>query len=394
VWSSFVDNLSVDFLSVDLLIVGAGAAGIMAAVQGARLGASVMVIEKYLFCGGNATVAGVGTVCGVSLQGSTDIVHEGITREFIERLQKNSNEKIILHRLGFAYLPYRIPDFITAADDFLRHANISLNLDTTVFSVIINQNKIQEVKAICDGTIVTVRPKKVIDCSGSAIVSRLSGIEVLPRIATQACALIFEASGVPDFSEKELGMLLAKEFKRLISCGRTTSSHGLSVVPNSLHNGRVALKLALNATKGTSREQVAARSEATTLLYELSTTVPELHGIYISTFSASLGERSGWCGKGKTVLTEKNVIEAEKNPEEVVKGTWPIEWWSKSQPEILVLPEGDHYSITAGMLRSGLCDNLYFAGRTISGTDRALASARVIGTSCATGEAAARIALL
>ncbi|HVX65704.1 MAG TPA: FAD-dependent oxidoreductase, partial [Bryobacteraceae bacterium] len=53
----------------DVCVVGAGAAGLAAAVAAARLGLDVLLIEHYGFCGG-ATVAGLsGTICGLFSSG-------------------------------------------------------------------------------------------------------------------------------------------------------------------------------------------------------------------------------------------------------------------------------------------------------------------------------------
>jgi len=52
----------------------------------------------------------------------------------------------------------------------------------------------------------------------------------------------------------------------------------------------------------------------------------------------------------------------------------------------------DYYLIPAGALVSKHLNNLFFGGRTISATERAIASARVIGTCLSTGYAAGVLA--
>jgi hypothetical protein len=56
------------------------------------------------------------------------------------------------------------------------------------------------------------------------------------------------------------------------------------------------------------------------------------------------------------------------------------------------LPENDFYSIPAGCLESGEKENLFFAGKIISAGEKAIASARVIGTCLGTGYAAGVLA--
>ena len=74
-------------------------------------------------------------------------------------------------------------------------------------------------------------------------------------------------------------------------------------------------------------------------------------------------------------------------------GAWPIELWGEdARPEMRFLPEHDHYTIPPGALRSAHLSNLWAAGRTLSATDAAIASARVIATCMSTGYAAGTLA--
>lgn len=48
----------------DVAVLGAGIAGVTAAIAAARAGAKVILIEKFAVTGGNATVGGVKGFCG------------------------------------------------------------------------------------------------------------------------------------------------------------------------------------------------------------------------------------------------------------------------------------------------------------------------------------------
>src|SRR3954465_9549691 len=73
---------------VVVCVAGGGPAGLGAALAAARLGARVVLCERYGFLGGNFTVASVGTICGLYLDTGDgfDFVVGGIAREFAERL--------------------------------------------------------------------------------------------------------------------------------------------------------------------------------------------------------------------------------------------------------------------------------------------------------------------
>ena len=65
----------------DIIIAGAGTGGISAAIQAARMGVNVLVVESGSWVGGQATAAGVSTMDDMSRQKS------GIYEEFIARLK-------------------------------------------------------------------------------------------------------------------------------------------------------------------------------------------------------------------------------------------------------------------------------------------------------------------
>ena len=67
--------------SYDIIIAGGGTGGISAAIQAARMGASVLVVEPSTWIGGQATAAGVSTMDDMSRQKS------GIYLEFLNRVK-------------------------------------------------------------------------------------------------------------------------------------------------------------------------------------------------------------------------------------------------------------------------------------------------------------------
>ena len=77
-------------LDVDVVVCGGGPAGMGAALAAARAGASVALLERYGFLGGNFTVASVGTMCGLYVRtapGSFDRVTGGLAARFADELQ-------------------------------------------------------------------------------------------------------------------------------------------------------------------------------------------------------------------------------------------------------------------------------------------------------------------
>ena len=117
--------------------------------------------------------------------------------------------------------------------------------------------------------------------------------------------------------------------------------------------------------------------------------ISELKNIALSELTPQVGIRAGHLPVGKAILSAQHVREARKDDTGVAKGCWPIERWMRNGSVEIVPLGGDHcYDIPVGALSSPLVRNLWFAGRSISAEDEAIASARVIGSALGTGYAA------
>ena len=74
----------------DVVVLGGGPAGIVAAAAAGRSGRSTLLIERYGFLGGAATAAGVTNFCGLhaNVHGEHKRVVHGLASEFIDRIDR------------------------------------------------------------------------------------------------------------------------------------------------------------------------------------------------------------------------------------------------------------------------------------------------------------------
>ena len=86
-------------------------------------------------------------------------------------------------------------------------------------------------------------------------------------------------------------------------------------------------------------------------------------------------------------------VQCRKFDDAVANGSWPIEEWVQHRRvSMSYFNEHDYYQVPAACLQSASIQNLFFAGRNISATEKAIASARVMGICLQTGYAAGCLA--
>src|SRR5690606_5812989 len=93
-----------------------------------------------------------------------------------------------------------------------------------------------------------------------------------------------------------------------------------------------------------------------------------------------IGLRTGFRPVGNYTLTEEDVLGGAKFPDAIADCCWPIEEWLEDiKVHMHYLPEGTSYQIPSGCLESPEHPNLFFAGKNIAASHRAIGSARVMG---------------
>ena len=75
----------------DVLVIGGGPAGTMAAIAAARQGVETVLLERNGFLGGNLTAAGIDTIYGLYSVGENPVkTIGGLSDELTERLQRQN----------------------------------------------------------------------------------------------------------------------------------------------------------------------------------------------------------------------------------------------------------------------------------------------------------------
>ncbi len=386
----------------DIVVLGGGSAGVAAAVAAARKGLRVILIERNAFLGGKATAAEVGTVCGLyhfsKNEKSTYIVN-GFAKEFAEKLQAGSGSTPLHGPEGLHYLPYEVEAFKKICLELVTENKIHVYFNAVLQQVTVEQHKIRSVSIIAAGIPVNIHLQALIDCSGDSIISQAAHLPLIKGEDYQAAAQVFTMQGVTETNEFKLGMIMMKALRSAINNNLLGDFYDrVYIVQGSLKNNCVVLKIGIplpvTYAPGNLQElRTVAASFVENLSGYLVTHVEAFKNASIKHIAPELGIRIGQRSTGKYILMEEDVLGCRKFEDAIANASWPIEIWEQNRRvKMRYFNLDDHYQVPAGCLQSNSINNLFFAGRNISATDAAIASARVMGICLQTGYAAGCLA--
>jgi hypothetical protein len=194
-------NMTQVELSCDVLVAGGGMAGVCAAVAAARNGAKVVLVQDRSRLGGNSSSEVKMHIVGANChKGRPGWREGGLLEEF--RLDDAVNN------------PQRCWELwdLLLYDKVISEPNITLLLDTTVFSAAVQEGLIREVLARCDRTehLYRIRAHVYCDCTGDSRLGLEGGAAMrvghearadfgeslapkVPDRQTQGCSILFTA---------------------------------------------------------------------------------------------------------------------------------------------------------------------------------------------------------
>jgi hypothetical protein len=386
----------------DLCVIGAGAAGIAAAVGAARCGLRVLLVEKYGFCGG-ATVAGAsGTICGLYSSGDRPrrIVF-GFAGEFHDRLRQLGGAGRCIRFGRTALVPHDSFVWKAVADGFLKDHRIETLFHANFVAAFTEGNRVSTIVVRAAEGLRAIQPKMVIDASGDAeVVHSIGGSTTMGKDGTvQTPTMIFRVGGVEmepflDLDPNEISAQVAAADR---SGAYRLPRHHVYLFP--LPNGREVL---CNMTRITFPDgsvpvgirsadltfaEMEGRAQAREYARFLKDKVRGFQDSYLVDTGAQVGIRQSRSLLGKARLTNQDVLQGRKTPGAATFSAWPIESHSAGDLKITYL-DNDTYDIPFETLIPMSGANLLAAGRCLSAEHEAMASARVTAQCFGMGYAA------
>ncbi len=381
----------------DVLVAGAGPAGICAAVAAAREGSRVALIERYGVVGGNLTTGYVGPVLGM--------VGKGTMRDEIVKILEIPDNDMI-GETGKAH------DFEKAKltlSEFVNHPGIDVYLQSSVYDVVKEGDKVTGlILATNEGRMALLAPV-TIDCTGDAIVSTLAGAHIekgredgLMQPVTleftidnvdETCAV----TCIGDVDNVEMNGERFLDFCKRCADEGKLPEHLAAVRLHPTVNTTQANRVDITKVREIFPADLELRRQIALLMDFFHQNLPGYENCKCIGSGTTTGVRETRRVMGDYLLTAEDMVEGRKFPDVAVHESEFIvdihnpEGAGQAEDKIqYVIPYDIPYRC---FLPKGV-EGLLVAGRCISGTHRAHASYRVMSICMAMGEAAGTAAAL
>lgn len=188
---AFTRTLNVES-EYDVVVLGGGPSGFIAAIAAARGGARTAIVERYGFFGGMATAGMVAPISVFCYNG--ELVQGGIPWEFVKRLEAVGGAQVEypLGNVSFSPELYKV---ISAR--MLSEAGVKMYLYTDFVDCETDDGSITSVVLHNKGGMFAVTAKIFIDCTGDGDLAALAGVPMLESSKElQPASLIFAITGI------------------------------------------------------------------------------------------------------------------------------------------------------------------------------------------------------
>ncbi len=386
--------------SYDVIVCGAGSAGVAAACSAARLGARTLLLERYGFGGGILTGAMIHTFDAIKSCLDHDVtVVGGFAREVLDEIAAldggatadNPPEALTIH-----------PEiYKVAIDRLLARAGVNVLYHAHVCDALCEGRRTIGVEAALRDGRARFPASVVVDGTGDAEIAFYAGATFDIASDLQALTYHFRLGNVPP----ELDWRAWEEVTRRA----LNEAHQADEI--KVFGGPWIIRLAegeisINSTRiygnpvdagQLSDAEQEGRAQMLQIWNILRRRVPKLRHSYILSGATQLHVRESRIIRGEYRLTEDDIARGTRFPDSIAVGAWPVDI-HPNNGDIGVHPHKESppvpYEIPFRCLLPARIDGLLVAGKPISTTHAAHGSTRVPGTSLATGQAAGVAAAL
>lgn len=391
-------NIETRTVKADILVVGGGTAGVIAAIQAARAGCSTILVESGSQLGGTTTTGGV-AFPGLFHAWGKQVIG-GIGWELVtEAIRLNDDV------LPDFSIPYgkdhpkhhvRINPYLYAllAEEKCLEAGVQLRYYETPVAAMFRDNN-WEVETIGKGTHTKIECNQLIDCTGNAAVASLAGFNVLREQETQPGTLIFKIGGY-DYGSLDL-KIIRERYDEEVKKGRLVKEEFRNMIEHLLYCAGDNIQHIAGADSSTSELNTITNIKGRTSLLNTLRFIRELPGCEktrLLSMQPETGVRETYRIDGVYQITSDDYIGGKRFDDSVSYSFYPIDLHNENGVEPKQLTEETVPTIPLRALIPKNSKNFLIAGRSIS-SDRIANSALRVQASCmGMGQAAGAAAAL
>ena len=397
------------FGEYDVVVLGGGPAGIVAAAAAGRSGRSTILIERYGFLGGAGTAAGLSTFCGLhaNVHGEHQRVVHGLSSEITDRLERiNGLNAPHLSLAGkITAQAYDISAYKVVGDEFLTASGVKILFHA--FGVGVTKRSAREIDTVLiesKSGRAAIRGRMFIECSGDGDLAAWAGAPY--EIGDGAGNMLypstmFRISGVDPVKAGRAWELIPKLMEEAERHGRRFPRKGALVRPQKNPIEWRANVTQIKNPDGTavsgidveqlSDGEIEGRRQCWDVFEFIKGVTPGFENAYIVEIAPQIGIRETRRIVGEYMVSESDILECASFTDSIGVNGWPVE--AHVSGSVLLkfpkIPESRGFNqLPYRMIVPKGIDNLFMAGRCASMTHDGQSSARVSGPCFVMGQAA------
>ena len=391
----------------DVIVLGGGTAGVVAAIQAGRAGAKTLLVEKTGVLGGTMTNGGVNNP-GLFFAGTRQVI-AGIGWEVVTRCLAEAGQEVpdAAKDPATPFWQRHVPvdRFLLPLllDAMLAEGGVRILLHTMVAAVAPADGQSGWQVTLCTKSgLTTCTCAVLIDCTGDANGAALAGLPLDIPEEVQPATLSCHASGY-DLSQLDIAAI-NRAFQTEVEAGRFRHTD-VSFAGGAPDVGRWLATRGENCnhllgdnardSEGKTRLELAARRQLL-VLYRFLRRQPGLEQLRFEYVAPECGVRETVTIRGKARITLEDYMCGRVWDDAVCYACYPIDLHiaSGQGTDVRLLPAGIVPTVPRGALLPDGSRNFLVAGRCLASDRLANSALRVQATCMATGQAAGALAAL
>lgn len=377
-------------LEADIVVAGAGIAGLSAAIEARRLGRDVVLIDALPVLGGQCVNSMIGLFCGIYGNGPDyrQLTH-GVFDAMFADLERTGD--IAFNRTHTQTVPYDEVALGRWFENLVQRLGIRVVLGASVSGVRVEGERLEQVELATRYGPVSVRAEGFVDATGDAALAWEAGLPCRVPDRTVWGSQQIRLTGLDESGKPEPAELVARIDAKADDYGLVRRDGLAFFFPgrNTAVMNMTHVEAPLTAVEAADA-QLRGKQQADRVVEFLRQEFP-------AAFKNARVHAYGFPGRRQTrwlaavhQITLDEVRTGTEYDDAVGRTAWPVELHDRPEGYVweTFAPDHVHYVPLRSML-SPQARNLVAAGRCVDGDAAALSSVRVMGPCAAMGHAAA-----